>query len=95
MPAPDFSDPVHRVGNLANMQFFQAYAVLRGFIYDAAWADAPIRDLRIACVVLEANLAEKFDIGLSTLVGAMVDVKNKVKIAELPLEPDVPPRIME
>lgn len=61
------------------MQFFKAYAAIRHLIMSPSWADRPIADLRLACDVVEYQLAQQFDITATSLIGALVEVGRLIE----------------
>lgn len=74
----DFSSPAHRVENLSRHHFVQAYAMVHEVINRPAWADKPISDLRVVTKVMDEVLARTFDIPMTTLLGMLVDVDERM-----------------
>lgn len=80
MAQEDLSSPTHRVANLSKGKFVRAYAELYNVIHDSRWSDKPVSDLRVVCEVLNANLAEAFDLTATTVVGMLVDVTSPERV---------------
>jgi hypothetical protein len=70
MSQPDYSSPDHRAENLMLGKFARAYAEIRAVINDERWQSNPVSDLRVVCEVLDAQLAQAFELPPSTLAKA-------------------------
>jgi len=89
MTQQDFSSPEHRLDNLSKLQIFQMYAELRRLIHHESHGNAPLKDLRVVCEVMEHNMAAFLDIPTTSLIGKLVDVAsldNKFRTGNGPAE---------
>lgn len=76
MTHADFSNPLHRMENLSKGQFFTAYAILRRYVMDSGDDVVSKVQLQAVCQVLEENLAQVFDVSVTTMQGFLVDNRN-------------------
>lgn len=63
----DLSSPEHRLDNLSKGKFFRAYAELHAIALDSRWRDKPISDLAVVVEVIDAQLAQMFDVSVMSL----------------------------
>jgi hypothetical protein len=78
MPDVDFSDPVHRIGNLTNMRFVQAWARIRHHVFAGEMEEPILPWIRGYMMEMERQIAEELDLPTTTLVGRLVDLGNEL-----------------
>lgn len=74
MTDQDITDPAHRLDNISKGHSFAAYAILRFAVNNPKWADSPVSDLRVLTTLLDADLAQRWGMSPSSVIGRLVDV---------------------
>lgn len=74
MTQQDLSSPSHRIDNLVNMRFVQAYARVRHHLFNDDRDDDTTAFMRGYLGSMETELARDLDLPETTLVGRLVDL---------------------